>query len=506
MREFDDIQDAGDNDRVVVLRPTYLNLLRSIVSHRGDPVVREILVEGPRGTGKSKAVLQIVYTLCHLYPGLKVLLCRNKRKSMSGTTLPEWESCMAEGDPALDGPKPEGRSVYRIGDSEVLVAGLDESDRLRSMTRDVIYYEEGTESESPEHWESLHGALRSFVMPQQLLITSVNPKQPGHWLNIRAERGMIERIRTRFQDNPKLYDDNGVVTPQGAAFIKGLQRLTGHRYRRDYLGEWSAASGLVFPEFEPSTHMLGIKRVRSLNGDVLEIEGWKEPVEVDWYGVSLDFGYRAPGVCQVWAVNNANQMCFRVAEVYQPGRQLDWWADVLCSLHDEFPFESGVGDSAEPRTIDFLNDRLGYLRGRSMARVIHKADKSAGKVHGLDQLRFGLKPMDNAVPRTYFAKNALRYGVCAQLVEDAKPTCFEEEIPRYVWDEADPNKPQMEKDESPSYKCADHAIDAAVYFHVFAWKRTLGRRIQQSSFKPGTYGSTFKLGGKEIEWPNYRNN
>lgn len=498
-----DYAEWEGEEREVELRGVVRDIGLSMLTYDGPPVIRNIMVEGPRGTGKSRGALQVLYALCHKFPGSRGLLARNKRRSMSGTTLPEWEKCMDPGDPAKDGPKPEGRSVYRFENgTEVYAAGLDESDRLRSFTLDWIYYEEGTESESSDAWESLTGALRSWKMPFQFIMTTVNPKQPGHWLNVRANKGLIERHRSRFEDNPTLYDtETQDWTPTGRAFIENLKGLTGHRRLRDYEGIWSAASGMVFPEFSNDTHVINARRVRSFDGDVLHVDGWSRPVEMDDYFFSMDFGYRAPGVLQIWGVNRRSRNLFLCAEVYQPGRQLDWWADVLVAMSAEFPFRAGVGDCAEPRTLDFLNDRLGFLRDRPLARVVHKADKSAGKLHGLDQLRYGFKPLDSKVPRTYVLKDCLRYGAASDLVEASKPTCLAEEIERYVWDEADPNRPQMEKIEEPSDKCADHSIDAAVYAHVFAWKRFFERKRVESRFRPGSLGATLTLGGKALQWP-----
>lgn len=495
--------DGETQDVHVELRGAVLEVARSVLGYDGAPVIRNIMIEGPRGTGKSRGFLQMLYALCYAYPGSRGIICRNKRRSMSGTTLPEFEKCMAIDEPAKEGPKPEGRSVYRFDNgTEVYAAGLDESDRLRSFTVDWIYYEEGTESESPDAWESLFGALRSWKMPLQFIATTVNPKQPGHWLNQRAIKGTIERYKSRFEDNPVLFDmATGTWTPNGAAFINQLKNLTGHRRMRDYEGLWSAASGLVFPEFEPETHILDARVHRSLDGHFLEVQGWEDTVALDDYFVSMDFGYRAPGSLQVWGVNRRSRRMFLVAEVYQTMKQLDWWANALVALHEEFPFRAGVADCAEPRTIDFLNDRLGHLRDRPLARVIHKADKSAGKLHGLDQLRYGFKPLDSHVPSTYVLKRTLRYGADSALVEAAKPTCLVEELERYVWDEADPKRPQSEKVEEPSDACADHAIDAAVYGHVWAWRRYFEKNTHVREYAPGTLGAQLRLNGKRIEWP-----
>lgn len=481
----------ADDHVIEEIRPDLRGCIRELqqqfFTYNGPQVTRSIMVEGPRGTGKSYGVLMLIYVMCHVFPGIKVLLVRNKRRSMSGTTLSLFEQCMTRDDPAREGPKPEGRSVYRFeNSSEVWVAGLDEEDRLRGFTVDVVYYEEGTESDSPSGYETLLGTLRSFRMPFQLFITTTNPKQPGHWLNRFANEGRIERYRSFFQDNPIYYsEEDQRFTQEGEAFIANLKRLTGHRYRRDYLGEWCAAEGTVFDEYDESLHIIDASIDRSRSTHELVVPAWNRRIKIDWYGVGMDFGYRAPGVLQVWGVNDEARMLFRVAEVYQTGWQLDQWAQVIRSLREEFPFETGVADSAEPRTIDFLNERARDFMKRGSGPFLRKAEKAKGKLWGLDQLRWGFSKSEGG-PRTFLVRNALRYGRDETLTMNNKPSCFEDEIPNLVWREATGAK-AIERDE-PDPSCADHAIDTATYFHVFAWGRIEANRKRDTVFKPGTAG------------------
>ena len=51
-----------------------------------------VLLEGPAGTGKSRAVLEKVKYLCQSYRDLRILLVRKTRESMSETVLATWEN------------------------------------------------------------------------------------------------------------------------------------------------------------------------------------------------------------------------------------------------------------------------------------------------------------------------------------------------------------------------------------------------------------------------------
>jgi phage terminase large subunit len=455
--------------------------------NEGSKVI-SVMVEGPRGTGKSFAVLSILYALCYAFPGIQILVSRNKRESMSTSTLKTLEKCMPAGEPALNGPKPEGRSVYRFENgSEIHLAGLDQQDRIRGGTFDIVYHEEGTESDTPDGYETMLGTLRSFRAPFQMFITTTNPKQPGHWLNRFANEGRFERLKSRFEDNPALYSETRKAwTREGEAFIQGLKALTGHRYRRDYLGEWCAAEGVVFDEYDDSVHIIdGLIEKEPLMGHTLVVPKWGRRIPIDWYGVGMDFGYRAPGVVQVWGVNDEHRMLFRVAEVYKTNWQIDQWARAIRSLREEFPFETGVADCADAGNIAFLNDRCREFMGRGEGPFLHPANKAKGKLYGFDQLRWGFAKTEGG-PRTFLLSNALRYGKDPNLASANKATCFEEELPNCVWRDAVGPKGIIKEEIDPS--CADHAVDAAVYFHIFAWGRSETVTHDRTIFKPGTMG------------------
>ena len=64
----------------------------------------EALLEGPAGTGKTRAVLEYVNYLCEQYPGIRVLLFRKTRNSMSESVLVTWEEkVLWDGHPAKVG-------------------------------------------------------------------------------------------------------------------------------------------------------------------------------------------------------------------------------------------------------------------------------------------------------------------------------------------------------------------------------------------------------------------
>ena len=64
----------------------------------------ELLLEGPAGTGKTRALLEWVNYLCEKYAGIRVLMLRQTRESLTESVLVEWESeVLWPGHPAIHG-------------------------------------------------------------------------------------------------------------------------------------------------------------------------------------------------------------------------------------------------------------------------------------------------------------------------------------------------------------------------------------------------------------------
>jgi PBSX family phage terminase large subunit len=208
----------------------------------------ELLIEGPAGTGKTRAVLEKVNWLCEEHAGIRILICRATRVSMTESVLVTFENkVLWPGHPAVTGTasRANRHSYTYPNGSEIICGGLDNPDRIMSTEYDVICVFEATET-SEEAVEKLATRLRNNVLPYQQLICDCNPAAPGHWLNQRALRGQMVRLLSRHNDNPS-------VTPEYLGTLKGL---TGHRRARLYEGRWVAGEGTVYPEFDVERHVI----------------------------------------------------------------------------------------------------------------------------------------------------------------------------------------------------------------------------------------------------------
>lgn len=202
---------------------------------------REVLIDGPAGTGKTRACLEKVHLLAHEVAGMRALLVRKTRASMSESVLVTFEQDVMPARSKLKrGQKRSVRDAYRYPNgSEVIVGGLNNVDRIMSSEYDVIVVFEATEV-TENDWEMLLTRLRNHQLPFQQQIADCNPSHPRHWLIQRAKARKMTRFPSRHEDNP-------TVTP---SYLRSLAGLSGHRRSRLYEGLWAASEGLVYPDVE----------------------------------------------------------------------------------------------------------------------------------------------------------------------------------------------------------------------------------------------------------------
>jgi PBSX family phage terminase large subunit len=295
----------------------------------------EVLVPGPAGTGKTRGVLEKVHLYLLKYPRTRGLIVRKTRASMTESVLVTFEGKVARAGCTLTNQARRTRSAYDYDNgSTLVVGGLDNPDRIMSTEYDIIAAFEATEL-SEDDWEKLTTRLRNGKGPYHQIIADCNPAAPTHWLKRRADRGQIVTFESRHRDNPTLWDEaSNDWTEQGRKYLATLSSLTGHRRARLLDGRWAAAEGLVYPEFDPTIHV-----VKAMP------PGWESWPKIR----SIDFGYIHPFVCQWWAIDGDGRM-YLYRELYHSKRTVADHARRINELSRGETYEATVTDhDAEDR-------------------------------------------------------------------------------------------------------------------------------------------------------------
>lgn len=132
-----------------------------------------------------------------------------------------------------------GRLVHIFGAANAAAEG-----RIRGLTLAGAYIDEAT-LVSKEFFQQVLGRMS---VPGARLFATTNPDSPRHWLMqdylMREAELDLKRWIFQLSDNPSLTTE----------YIRDISReFTGLFRRRMILGEWTAAEGAIYPEWDEST-------------------------------------------------------------------------------------------------------------------------------------------------------------------------------------------------------------------------------------------------------------
>jgi len=144
------------------------------------------------------------------------------------------------------------------------------------------------------------------------------------------------------------------VFMDGAYFDLLETEYTGDFKAQELEAKFVAYQGLVYPEFEYSTHVTGVPKTHNL---VTAYAG------VDW-------GFANPGCILVGQVDNDGQVVI-VAEHYARGLRVDEWVAIAEQMRREWRIETFYCDPSEPKNIQ-------QFREAGLAAVKAQTDVMAG--------------------------------------------------------------------------------------------------------------------------------
>lgn len=394
----------------------------------------EVLIEGPAGTGKSRAVLEKIHLAGLKYPGARFLMARKTRVSLNTSGRVTFEQRVKI--PAVAWEASKNQYLFPTG-SVLVVGGMDNASRILSTEYDIIYVQEATELDQ-EDWETLMTRLRNYVLPYQQIIGDCNPGSETHWLLKRHQAGHLQRLYSKHTDNPMLFDMvKKEWTKAGLDYIAKLAKLTGHTKARLFEGRWASATGVVYPEYDPAVHLI----------DRFEIPpDWKR-------FLTIDFGFVHPFVCQWWAVSPDDTM-YMYKEIFYTERTV--------RQHSEKITEECAKD--EPAGVIPLaicdHDAEDRATLRENGIKTKPAEKSV--TLGIENTKFRLTE-----GKIKFMRGSL-VETDSRLEEAGLPTCTVEELGGYKWDT---------RKEQP-VKLHDDGMDAARYGVMYADNGTARRSVR----------------------------
>lgn len=311
-----------------------------------------------------------------------------------------------------------GRDVELIGAGDRTA-----EERIRGLTLTGAYVDELTLMDE-QMFQTLLGRLSSDAAR---LFATTNPDTPAHWL----KRLYLDRVMTGRLPGWRLWhftmDDNPALSE--ARKERYRRELTGLWYRRMYLGEWVAAQGAVFDDWDP---------------DRMVIPWAKMPTMQRLLAVGVDYGTTNPTAALMLGLGQDSRLYLvdewrhdsAISGRWTTQRQVKAMVEWIHSPHlpavvdgrGEPPVEWWVVDpSATPLQAEMVEQRVGRL-----------ANADNRVLHGI-QLVAGLLSTD-------------------RLKVSSRCRGFITEAPGYSWDQD-----QADKGKDAVIKAADHSLDGGRY-------------------------------------------
>ena len=358
----------------------------------------ESFVEGPFAVGKSQILAFKVHHYALTHPGSRCGFLRKTKESVKGSIVPTYYRVLGY-DPTLTtrgyvsgygGANPQ-RFYYKNG-SVIFILGFNRPDDFLSTEFHCMGIPQAEELTLDE-WTLV--ARRTRLGGKSMVFGDVNPSFPQHFLN---QSDHIKRYKMKHIENPEYYNYyTGEITPKGIEEIAKLERMTGVRYLRGYLGEWVAHEGAVYNMYQEKLHDEEMRR--SDFG-----------VDTQW-NLSIDYGFKNPWACGFWALTpdgihrhykeiyrshiNLDEFIARIKKVREDEKILkinNAFVDHDAEHNDRMAIEGfpvNLADKEILPGIELVKEHLeaGTIRFNKFSMTYYKDER--GEQEGPDQSLFG---------------------------------------------------------------------------------------------------------------------
>lgn len=460
----------------------------------------EILYTGPLGSLKSRTLTEKADLRCRKHAGARVVLARKKRVDLGLTTLRTLLDYTIDPVHRERGWRPGaegGATLFYENGSQILCVGMDDPGKMLSAEFDMVMIDQA-EQLTEEEWKAASGRLRHTPRMAEggeyayrQIGGACNPSDEGHFLfrwfrpdmgshRVSAElptslpTGEIlppgRTLRDCIVADPR--DGRDLLPPDYLARLEGFK---GRYYDRYVLGKWISFEGSIYGDIWSSNVHVVARPATWPNG--------YPPLSWPRYR-AIDFGYTNPFVCQWWA-QDPEGVFWRYREIYMTGRTIAQHKRVMVQeerrelrflteglkppVPQFLPWAMSVSDhdAGDRALLEDPEDSTGAMI------ITTEADKD---VRAGIQTVYGLLapypgPAGAPLSRLRFVRGA-RLEVDERLVANDRPTCTEEEIPRYKFQRHMESVTGNQEREDP-FKQDDHGCDAMRYlFHTMKMAAT----------------------------------
>ncbi len=205
---------------------------------------RYLVLMGGGGSGKSVFAGRKILERVTGEPGHRWLVCRKVAKTLRESCFRQLCGQIAEhyADQLARCHKSDLRITF-INGSEIVFAGLDDPDKLKSIFGITgIWIEEASELQEAD-FHQLDIRLRGQTPQYKQILITFNPVSATHWLKKR----FFDTIDADALTHHSTYKDNRFLDEAAVRVLEGFKQTDEYYYTVYCLGCWGALGQTVFP-------------------------------------------------------------------------------------------------------------------------------------------------------------------------------------------------------------------------------------------------------------------
>jgi len=372
-----------------------------------------VLYSGAFGAGKTLLICNIVIRECINNPGSLWFMGSQTvpqlRDTVVRTFLQECELYDEEISKAVSGFKlvkswkPSILSLTFFNGSEVLFRSCDNPTKFKSLNLDGFALDEPVDIDE-QVFLMLQGHLRGKNTKHHIGVLAGNPSGKTNWV---YRRFFVDKNKEFFVVHTTTYDN--LFLPDG--YIRNCEDSFDAEYAKRYLhGEWGDFEGLIYKDFNVSTHVCDVRDKK-----------------FEYFLGGYDDGFRNPACLLTIGVTSDSHLSV-VNEFYEHGKTSDDIVSEICEINRVYPMRKIFVDPSAQNIIGLMKDK--HL---SVFEANNDVD------NGIAHLKMFFK--NNVISVDYGCKNLIK------------------ELQSYRYERDFMNKNQSER----PLKKDDHACDALRY-------------------------------------------
>ena len=204
---------------------------------------RYLVLKGGGGSGKSVFAGRKILERCVSEPGHRFLVCRKVARTLRESCFRQLAGQIADHYPDAGARVLAGDlRITFPNDSEILFAGLDDVEKLKSIYRITgIWIEEASELLESD-FNQLDIRLRGETRFYKQIILTFNPVSMLHWLKRRFFDTPDDRVRT----HESTYKDNRFLDEEAVRTLESFRDTDEYYYQVYCLGIWGVTGKSVF--------------------------------------------------------------------------------------------------------------------------------------------------------------------------------------------------------------------------------------------------------------------